>query len=96
VLWLGVSAGAAELMEMAERLRAALRRRGLDIEQRKFRPHLTFGRVRPRGEQLAKSGLAAVAPGEFARWTAREASLVQSVLGRGGATHTAVRTFPFK
>jgi 2'-5' RNA ligase len=96
VLWLGVSAGAAELMETAERLRAALRRRGFAIEQRKFRPHLTFGRVRPRGERLAKSGLAVVAPGEFARWTAREASLVQSVLGRGGATHTAVRTFPFK
>src|SRR6266404_3262784 len=96
VLWLGVSAGAAELMETAERLRAALRRRGFAIEERRFRPHLTFGRVRPRGERFAKSGLAAVAQGEFARWTVREATLVQSVLGRGGATHTAVRTFPFK
>ena len=96
VLWLGLSAGAAELMEAAERLRSALRQSGFGIEDRKFRPHLTFGRVRPRGERFAKRGLAAVAPGEFARWTAREASLVQSVLGRSGATHTVLRTFPFK
>jgi 2'-5' RNA ligase len=96
VLWLGLSAGAAELMEAAERLRSALRQRGFGIEERKFRPHLTFGRVRPRGERSAKRGLAAVAPAEFARWTAREASLVQSVLGKGGATHTVLRTFPFK
>jgi len=95
VLWLGVSAGAAELMETAERLRGELRRRGFQIEERKFQPHLTLGRVRPRGEKLAKRALAAVAPGEFARWGAGEASLVKSVLGRGGATHTVERAYPF-
>src|ERR1700682_4732316 len=91
----GVS-GAAGLREAAERLRSALRQSGFGIEDRKFRPHLTFGRVRPRGERFAKRELAAVAPGEFARWTAREASLLQSVLGKGGASHTVLRTFPFK
>jgi RNA 2',3'-cyclic 3'-phosphodiesterase len=95
VLWLGVSTGAAELMETAERLRGELRRRGFQLEERKFQPHLTIGRVRPRGEKLAKQALAAVAPGEFARWPAGEASLVKSVLGRGGATHTVERAFPF-
>src|SRR2546428_7051399 len=54
VLWLGVSAGATELMETAERLRGELRRRGFQIEERKFQPHLTIGRVRPRGEKFAK------------------------------------------
>src|SRR6266481_8399965 len=53
VLWLGVSAGATELMETAERLRGELRRRGFQIEDRRFQPHLTIGRVRPRGEKLA-------------------------------------------
>jgi 2'-5' RNA ligase len=95
VLWLGVNDGAAELMDAAERLRTALRQRGFQIEERKFRAHLTFGRVRPRGERFAKRALAAVKPEEFARWTAKEASLVQSVLGKGGATHTVVRAFPF-
>jgi len=95
VLWLGVSDGAGELMDAAEQLRAALRQRGFQIEDRKFRAHLTIGRVRPRGERFAKRALAAIKPEEFARWTAREASLVQSVLGRGGATHTIVRAFAF-
>src|ERR1700730_3574129 len=36
VLWLGLSAGAAELIETAERLRSALRQRGFAIEDRQF------------------------------------------------------------
>src|SRR5262249_53342316 len=94
VLWLGVSAGAQEMMDAAERLRTALRQRGFQIEERKFRPHLTFGRVRPRGERFAMRALAAIGPEELTRWTAKEACLVQSVLGKGGATHTVLRAFP--
>ena len=96
VLWLGVTAGAAELMAVAERLRSALQARKFALEERKFRPHLTLGRVRPRGEPSAKRALAAIAPAELARWTARDACLMQSVLGKGGATHTVLHTFPFR
>jgi 2'-5' RNA ligase len=95
VLWVGVTAGAAELIATAERLRAALQERHFALEERKFRPHLTLGRVRPRGESSARRALAAIAPTELARWTAREACLMRSVLGKGGATHTVLRTFPF-
>jgi 2'-5' RNA ligase len=96
VLWLGVTEGAAALVVAAERLQRSLRAGGFAVEERKFRPHLTIGRVRPRGEKLAKAALAAVAPGELARWTVREACLMQSVLGRGGATHTALRSYTFR
>src|SRR3989442_784904 len=96
VLWLGVTDGALPLLQAAERLRTALRQRGFTLEERPFRPHLTFARVRPRGERSAKRALAAIAPGEFARWTTREACLMQSVLGKGGATHTVLRAFPFR
>ena len=49
------------------------------------------------GEQPGPDeALAAIAPGEFARWTTREACLMQSVLGKGGATHTVLRAFPFR
>src|SRR2546423_13156465 len=41
VLWLGVSAGASELISLADRLRAELRSRGFATEDRKFRAHLT-------------------------------------------------------
>lgn len=96
VLWIGVTTGGAELVAAAERLRRALEQRGFALEKRKFQPHLTLGRVRPQGERGAKRALAVIPPGELARCTAREACLMQSVLGKGGATHTVVRAFPFR
>ena len=95
VLWVGVTGGAAELIAVAERLRAALAQQGFAVEERKFRPHLTLGRVRPQGERGAQRALATIPPGELARCTADEACLMQSVLGKGGATHTVLRAFPF-
>ena len=96
VLWIGVTDGAAQMVGAARRLRAALEERGFELEKREFRPHLTLGRVRPQGERQAKRALATIPPGELARCTAREACLMQSVLGKGGATHTVVRAFPFR
>jgi 2'-5' RNA ligase len=96
VLWIGVTTGGSELIAAAERLRGALEQRRFKLEERKFRPHLTLGRVRPQGEQGAKRALAMIPTGELARWTAREACLMQSVLGKGGATHTVLRTFSFR
>src|SRR2546427_10251860 len=46
VLWIGATEGASELVAAAERLRGALEQRGFRLEERKFRPHLTLGRVR--------------------------------------------------
>jgi RNA 2',3'-cyclic 3'-phosphodiesterase len=97
VLWIGATEGAPELVAAAERLRSALEQRGFKLEERKFRPHLTLGRVRPQGEGGAKRALATIAPGELARCTVRGVCLMQSVLGgRAGATHTVVRMFPFR
>ena len=91
VLWLGVTAGAAELCAVAEQLRGALRQRGFVLEDRPFRPHLTIARVKDRAE--ARS-LQKVPQGELARMRAGEICLVQSVLGKGGAKHTVLRAFP--
>ena len=97
VLWLGVTDGAAELIGAAERLQKALRERGFALEDRKFRPHLTLGRVRPQGERGAKRAMSVIPPGELGRCNMRGACLMQSVLGgQSGATHTVVRMFPFR
>ena len=97
VLWIGVTGGRSELMAAAERLRGSLEQRGLKLEERKFRPHLTLGRVRPQGERGAQRSLAVIPTGELARCTVRGACLMESVLGgRSGATHTVVRMYPFR
>ena len=93
VLWLGVTLGAAPLCALAERLQEGLRERRFQLDERKFRPHLTLGRVKPRGDGAARRALEAIAPGELARFRVRSVELMQSVLSPGGARHTALRSF---
>src|SRR5205807_9577361 len=96
VLWLGVTDGALPLLQATERLRTALRQRGFTLEERSFRPHLTFARVRPRGERSAKRALAAIAPGEFARWPPREACLMHRAPGKAAATQPVLPASPLR
>jgi len=94
VLWLGVTAGALELVAVADRLRAGLRERAFALEARPFRPHLTLGRVRQRGEKGARRALSAVPAGELVSFRVSEIHLMHSLLGAGGARHSALRSFP--
>ena|SRR5437588_291307 len=96
VLWLGVSDGKAALCAVADKLCTALKERGFKLDDRPFRPHLTIGRVKPRGDKDARRALEAVPKDTLARFTAREIALVQSVLGPNGAKHTVLRAFPRK
>ena len=45
-VWLGVTEGAEEMIALHERLETSLAKLGFRQEQRRFRPHLTIGRVR--------------------------------------------------
>lgn len=49
VLWIGLSAGGAELAALASALEEALARRGFPRETRAFRPHVTVARIREGG-----------------------------------------------
>lgn len=94
VLWLGVGEGGAALSAVAAKLAAGLRERGFALEERAFRPHLTLGRVKPKGDRDARRALEAIPAGELARFFVREIALMQSVLGPAGARHTELRAFP--
>src|SRR2546429_6500690 len=58
VLWLGVSAGAAELVAVAERLGGGLRGRRFALGEGEFPPPPTFGRGRPPGGRSARAAAA--------------------------------------
>lgn len=93
-LWLGVSIGKTELIALSALLREALRRRGLPIEDRELRPHLTVARVRSASHLAAPIALAAVPAGPIARFTAGRLVLFESVLGSGPAVHVAQAEYP--
>lgn len=55
-VWLGVGQGEAEFVALHDRLKDALSHLGFREEQRRFRPHLTLGRVRRSPEGIDELG----------------------------------------
>ena len=94
VLWLGITDGATELIELATRLCSGLRAAGFELEARPFRPHLTVARVKRGCERDAERALRTVAPGEVARFHVGRLLLMKSELSPKGARHEEVRAFP--
>ncbi len=80
VLWVGVDGDTAELSRLAERVNAAGRRVGLDLELRKYRAHLTIARPRQGPIDLTTT-LAALPPYAGEPWRATTVRLVRSHLG---------------
>jgi RNA 2',3'-cyclic 3'-phosphodiesterase len=91
VLWVGVTAGASALAELAHAVDRAMTGLGFAPEERPFRGHLTIGRVRsPRGgAALAKALEAAGAP-LFGSWTVSEVVLYESRLRPTGAVYVPI------
>jgi 2'-5' RNA ligase len=79
----------ALLTRLAQRCVAAGRRTGIEMQRRRFRPHLTIGRA--RGEPVDVSSLLA-APGEVS-WEADALRLVASRLGPV-VQHETVASWP--
>lgn len=78
VLWCGVRGDLDGLAALARSAAAAGRREGVPAERRRYRPHVTLGRLDERGaRELAASLAGYTGPA----WTARELVLVQSRLG---------------
>jgi RNA 2',3'-cyclic 3'-phosphodiesterase len=90
VLWIGTSAGAAELVELQQRLSSRISGLGIALETRPFHPHLTIGRWRESRPSDRERALAAARPGAIARVRVESATLYESKLPPSGPSYTAL------
>src|SRR5688500_5854263 len=89
-VWIGVTDGAAQLIDLQRELARRVVSEGIELEARPFQPHLTLGRWRQsrpsdRGRALAASRSAIVA-----RVHVPGATLYHSRLSSAGPTYTAL------
>ena len=90
VLWIGISTGASELVELQRVITSRIAALALPIEDRAFHPHLTLARWR-ESRPADRSRALAVAPrGAVACAHIDGATLYQSRLSPSGPTYTAL------
>jgi len=93
VVWLGLSRGESESVELAKVVEAECVRAGLEAETRAFHPHLTLARARARdGAALPELPPVPATP----PWRAEELILYRSHLGRGGSVYEPLRSISLR
>jgi 2'-5' RNA ligase len=87
----GRDPGSGAVWELAREAECAARELGLEVENREFRPHVTFARLRRPwpSEAIARFRVEADA-WAFPRWPVPSCVLCESHLAREGAVHTPV------
>ncbi len=92
-LWIGVGP-LDPLASLAQSVRTALRRAGLQPDPRKFTPHITLARFGGSGAtREALRPFLTHTPTPRANWQAGEFHLVESTLGGEGAHYTPLASF---
>lgn len=89
-LWLGVPQGAEDLSRLARRCRNAAAACGIEVDGKRFHPHLTLARTEPFAARRWLTVLDAI-PAQA--WGVEEVSLVRSRLLPGGAGYETLHRF---
>ena len=90
VLWIGVSRGAREVVELQHAIAARVRALGIALEERAFSPHLTIGRWRDSRPTDRERAVGAARRGALAHVRVDAATLYESKLSRDGPAYTAL------
>ena len=99
VIWAGIVGDIETLTHLQADMSAAVRPWVKEEDDRKYRPHLTLGRVRPiKPRELRKVSavLAENQSGDFGEWAVEAFHLMQSKLSPHGAQHSVLATFPLQ
>ena len=83
-----------ELSHLQAKIAQAARRAGLNIEKRRFVPHITLTRLRASDADAARRYLAGVSALQAAPFTARAFTLFQSTLTPKGPVYEALTRYP--
>ena len=96
VLWVGIDGRVDPLMRLQADVDSALGALGFPTEARPFHPHLTLARLDRRmpahARRAAMDALESTGPTAGISIAVRSVSLVQSILGRGGAGYVRLST----
>ena len=90
IAWLGCTAPADGLVDLHSGLAGALAARGLPVEQRTYRPHVTLARDCRRPAPDHGPGITPVS------WWADRLALVASTGGAGGPTYRTLHAWPLQ
>src|SRR5438067_4019640 len=90
ILWIGIGAGAAALVDLQRELTRRVAALGIPLEDRPFHPHLTLARWRDSRPLDRQRALAQTPAGAIARACIRGATLYQSRLSPAGPSYTAL------
>lgn len=93
-VWLGAGEGAEPMVDLHDRIEAALAELGYREEHRRFQPHLTIGRVRGAGPGIAELGelLQQHADAPIGRMTVQKATVFCSTLTADGPIYEVLGT----
>ena len=92
VIWAGIGGRTAELESLAENCDSAMHRIGFKRENRKFKPHVTIGRIKSLSDAQSISQRLndlEVDPVEF---EAAKINIIKSDLTSSGAVHTILNS----
>jgi 2'-5' RNA ligase len=93
VVWGGVRKS-AELMELQRKVETSCRRSGFDAENRPFKPHITFGRVKKASRKQVKSLVESEqAKSLSGQMHVERFNLYRSKLNKNGAVHSVVESY---
>jgi RNA 2',3'-cyclic 3'-phosphodiesterase len=88
-VWIGTGRGSEQMIELHDAIEFELAKLGYRSENRRFRPHLTIGRVRQSPQGIGELGRLLEAHADFDGGVSLvdEVVVFSSVLGRDGPTH---------
>lgn len=92
VVWVGVSRGASELVELSRQVNKLLSRLRIPRDKKEFTPHLTIARIKGRPSPAIIRTIRELYDVEVGEMTVREVRLKQSTLTPRGPIYTTLRS----